>query len=45
MLYVTDTGEYSKYLVNKVIKYGGSYVLRGKNISFDWYFTSVSIAD
>ena len=43
--YVTKTDEYTKYLVNGAIKIGGAICLRGKNISLDRYFMSVSIAD
>ena len=43
--YVTKTDEYTKYLVNGAIRIGGEACLRGRNISLDRYFTSVSIAD
>ena len=43
--YVTKTDEYTKYLVNGAIKIGGAGCLRGRNISLDRYFTSVTIAD
>ena len=41
--YVTGTDNYTKYLVNNTIR--GKNCIRGRNISLDRYFTSLSIAD
>ena len=43
--YVTGTDNYTIYLVENTIQIGGKTVLRGKNISLDRYFTSLSIAE
>ena len=40
--YVTGCDEYTKWLVNNFQIYG---TLQGWNISLDWYFTSVALAD
>ena len=43
--YVTGTDEYTKYLINNVIRVAGEAALRGTNISLDRYLTSMTIAD
>ena len=42
---MTGTDNYTIYLVENTIQIGGKTVLRGKNISLDRYFTSLSIAE
>ncbi len=43
--YVTKTDNYTKYLVENTIRIAGTASLRGRNISLDRYFTSLTIAD
>ena len=40
--YVTRTNEYAKYLVTEFNQYNS---IQGCNISMDWYFTSVTLAE
>ena len=44
-LYVKGTDNYTKYLTENSIQVGGKNCLRGRNISLDGYFTSISIAE
>ena len=43
--YVTGTDKYTEYLVNNAIELGGMDCVKGRNISLDRYFTSMSIAE
>ena len=43
--YVTATDNYTKYLVENFIRVAGSISIKGRNISLDRFFTSISIAD
>ena len=44
-LHITGTDNYTKYLTENSIRVGGKNCLRGRNISLDRYFTSISIAE
>ena len=43
--YVTGTDEYTKYLINGAIAIAGVACISGQNLSLDWYFTSMAVAD
>ena len=43
--YVTGTDNYTKYLVDNVIRIAGADSVKGRNISLDRYFTSMTIAE
>ena len=43
--YVTGTDKYTEYLVKTVIEPGGKDCVKGRNISLDCYFTSMTIAE
>lgn len=43
--YITGTDNYTKYLVENIIKTGGTACMKGRNISLDRYFTSMTIAE